>query len=182
MAIKVTFLIRRDTAANWTSVNPVLKLGEPGIETDTRRIKYGDGSTAWTSLDYASVPMPAGGTIGQVLQKFSNNDFEFTWSSLTAGIVSFTPTGDITSSNVQGAIAELEANKIGGSGGTTDKTLARWYGTAGFQIQDSGIIVGDDDSLSGVSSISIGNGASGSFTTMDGKTVVVTDGVITSIT
>jgi hypothetical protein len=46
--------IRRDTAANWTRVNPVLSDGEPGLETDTNKVKYGDGTTAWASLDYAS--------------------------------------------------------------------------------------------------------------------------------
>ena len=45
--------LRRDTAANWTSTNPVLAAGEPGYETDTRKIKYGDGTTAWASLGYA---------------------------------------------------------------------------------------------------------------------------------
>jgi len=49
----VKFRIRRDTAANWTAINPVLALGEPGLETDTRRVKYGDGTNAWASLDYA---------------------------------------------------------------------------------------------------------------------------------
>lgn len=59
--ISAIFRIRRDTAANWTSANPVLKLGEPGLETDTRRVKYGDGSTAWTSLGYG-VGDPRAGT------------------------------------------------------------------------------------------------------------------------
>lgn len=43
---------RRDTAANWTAADPVLQLGEVGWETDTRKAKIGDGSTAWTALDY----------------------------------------------------------------------------------------------------------------------------------
>lgn len=45
--------IRRDTAANWTSADPTLAQGELGYETDTSKLKIGDGSTAWTSLDYA---------------------------------------------------------------------------------------------------------------------------------
>jgi len=45
---------RRDTAANWTSSNPTLQNGELGYETDTRRLKAGDGSTAWTSLGYVT--------------------------------------------------------------------------------------------------------------------------------
>ena len=44
--------LRRDTAANWTSANPTLSQGEQGYETDTGKMKIGDGSTAWTSLDY----------------------------------------------------------------------------------------------------------------------------------
>jgi len=44
---------RRDTAANWTSNNPTLATGEIGFETDTKKFKIGDGSTAWTSLAYA---------------------------------------------------------------------------------------------------------------------------------
>lgn len=44
--------IRRDTASNWSSANPTLAQGELGIETDTRNVKVGDGSTAWSSLAY----------------------------------------------------------------------------------------------------------------------------------
>ena len=47
--------LRRDTAANWTSSNPVLGQGEPGLEEDTGRLKFGDGVTAWRALHYAAV-------------------------------------------------------------------------------------------------------------------------------
>lgn len=53
--MSVQIQTRRDTAANWTSTNPVLALGEAGLETDTGKIKYGDGSTAWSSLAYGLV-------------------------------------------------------------------------------------------------------------------------------
>ena len=49
---------KRDTAANFTSVDPVLKAGQLGIETDglatTPRFKIGDGITAWSALPYAN--------------------------------------------------------------------------------------------------------------------------------
>jgi hypothetical protein len=45
--------MRRGTAAQWTSLNPVLSSGEPGFETDTKKFKVGDGSTAWSGLRYA---------------------------------------------------------------------------------------------------------------------------------
>ena len=44
--------LRRDTASNWTSVDPTLAVGELGYETDTGKMKLGDGSTSWTSLGY----------------------------------------------------------------------------------------------------------------------------------
>ena len=47
--------LRRDTAANWTSVNPTLASGEFGLETDTDLFKVGNGSTAWASLGYGGI-------------------------------------------------------------------------------------------------------------------------------
>jgi hypothetical protein len=47
--------VRRGTASQWTSTNPTLAAGEIGLETDTNKIKFGTGSTAWTSLGYLSV-------------------------------------------------------------------------------------------------------------------------------
>ena len=52
--------LRRDTAANWTSANPILASGEFGLETDTDQFKVGDGTTAWTSLGYGGIQGPQG--------------------------------------------------------------------------------------------------------------------------
>lgn len=45
-------IMRRDTKANWATANPVLADGELGFETDTRRIKCGNGESNWNSLEY----------------------------------------------------------------------------------------------------------------------------------
>jgi hypothetical protein len=50
MATKIQ--LRRDTSANWTSINPTLFSGEIGFETNTGKFKIGNGSTVWSSLDY----------------------------------------------------------------------------------------------------------------------------------
>lgn len=47
--------IRRDTAANWTSSNPVLADGEIGWERDTNQFKVGNGTTDWNSLSYGGI-------------------------------------------------------------------------------------------------------------------------------
>jgi len=48
--------IRRDTRSNWTSTNPILASGEPGLETTTNRTKIGDGTTSWNNLSYQTLP------------------------------------------------------------------------------------------------------------------------------
>jgi hypothetical protein len=45
-------LLRRDTSANWTSTNPILANGEQGYETNTGKMKIGDGVRNWSSLPY----------------------------------------------------------------------------------------------------------------------------------
>jgi hypothetical protein len=52
MAVQIQ--TRNGTAAQWTSANPTLMVGEIGAETDTGRFKIGNGSTAWNSLGYAA--------------------------------------------------------------------------------------------------------------------------------
>lgn len=61
-----TIKLRRGTAAQWTSANPTLASGEPGVETDTGKFKIGDGSTAWASLAYQNTQGPQGfqGAVG----------------------------------------------------------------------------------------------------------------------
>ena len=61
--------VRRGTAAQWISANPILATGEPGLETDTGKGKYGDGTKHWSTLGYswsllANGPQgPAGGSL-----------------------------------------------------------------------------------------------------------------------
>jgi hypothetical protein len=64
-----TIKLKRGTAANWTTTDPTLAAGELGLETDTLKLKAGDGTTAWSSLDYVSADLPLiteidGGVVG----------------------------------------------------------------------------------------------------------------------
>lgn len=43
-----------NTAANWTSLNPILLKGEIAFESDSSRFKIGDGITAWNNLPYSA--------------------------------------------------------------------------------------------------------------------------------
>ena len=58
-----TIKFRRDTSANWTSVNPIPAQGEPCYETDTGKLKIGNGSDNYVALPYVS---DGGGSSGDL--------------------------------------------------------------------------------------------------------------------
>ena len=76
MAVVTQIQVRRGTASQWTSTNPTLAAGEWGFESDTGKVKIGNGSTAWNSLGYtgagdiegvtAGTGLSGGGTSGTV--------------------------------------------------------------------------------------------------------------------
>lgn len=50
MAVQIQ--LRRGSAANWSSTNPILAQGELGYELDTGKFKIGNGVNAWNTLGY----------------------------------------------------------------------------------------------------------------------------------
>ena len=96
-----TIKFRRDTSANWTSVNPIPAQGEPCYETDTGKLKIGNGSDNYVALPYVS---DGGGSSG---------DLPVATATTLGGI----KVGNNLSITEDGT---LSAN--GGSAGTTDYT------------------------------------------------------------
>lgn len=47
-----TIIIRHDTSTKWMVNDPVLYLGEYGVEDDTHKVKRGDGESKWSELPY----------------------------------------------------------------------------------------------------------------------------------
>lgn len=68
-SLTTRIVTRNGLAVNWSTKNPVLLKGEMGIESDTRKIKIGDGVTAWNDLLYANV------TEAEMSDAISNIDF-----------------------------------------------------------------------------------------------------------
>jgi hypothetical protein len=50
----VRIQVRRGTASQWSTTNPVLAAGEMGVETDTNKFKFGNGTATWSALSYAN--------------------------------------------------------------------------------------------------------------------------------
>lgn len=102
MAVVTQIQVRRGTAANWTSTNPTLAAGEFGFETDTNKLKCGNGSSAWTALSYLATG--ATGTVTSVVAS----------TGLTGGTI--TSTGTI-------AIDTSVVTTLTGTQTLTNKTL-----------------------------------------------------------
>lgn len=93
MATKIQ--LRRDTSSSWTSANPVLSQGEPGIETNTGKMKLGTGSAAWNCLPYlvtcggsgcaVVVPSPVQSVLGTTAVVITNASCQTT-SACTASV------------------------------------------------------------------------------------------------
>lgn len=116
MAVQIQ--IRRGTAALWTSINPVLAQGEQGFETDTKKIKVGDGTTEWNSLAYAtwaslSDKDASGGYAGLTLFKINFKNVANTFTSWFTN--SNTAARTYTFQDRDGTIADLGANTFAGN-------------------------------------------------------------------
>jgi nanoRNase/pAp phosphatase (c-di-AMP/oligoRNAs hydrolase) len=84
MAVNTQLQVRRGTASQWTSTNPTLAAGEFGFETDTGKFKIGNGSTAWTSLSYATMSASTADTLtNKTISGSSNTLSNIGNSSLT---------------------------------------------------------------------------------------------------
>ena len=61
----------RGTKEEWNNENPILRLNEIGIESDTRQFKIGDGKTPWVGLQYY-YPKKISSTDGSTVSLSSN--------------------------------------------------------------------------------------------------------------
>jgi len=61
--------LKRGTSSQWFTKNPILKNGELGVETDTKKIKLGNGTSQWNSLNYINtVPEDLGNTLDSYIE------------------------------------------------------------------------------------------------------------------
>lgn len=103
--VNTKILLRNDLAANWTENNPVLGKGEIGIEIDSKKFKFGDGTTAWNSLPYgagADIPLASANNNGLM----SSSDF-----SKLAGIESSAEVNIIETVKVNGSALTPDADR-----------------------------------------------------------------------
>lgn len=86
---------KRDASSNWSANNPILLDGEIGVESDTYKIKIGDGTTAWNSLpyscssgDYSEIPVATKDVLGGIKLWVSGNTLYISTSKYVNEVVS----------------------------------------------------------------------------------------------
>lgn len=131
--VSVRLQLRADTAANWTSANPTLLANELGRETDTGKIKIGDGSTAWSSLAYQA------------------------WATLPIAVASG-GTGQTSYTNGQLLIGNTTGNTLTKATLTAGSGIAITNGTGSISLAASGI---DDSNISATAEIAVSKLADG---------------------
>lgn len=124
MAVRIQ--LRRDTAANWSSTNPLLYPGEFGIETDTLKIKMGPlvtaptVGTAWNSVtQYVNLVPDGNSTIGDYVLVSDINSPD--------GVAGLDPSGNLlvpgSYIKLEGATADAYETILQVTDPTADRTI-----------------------------------------------------------
>lgn len=109
MAVRIQ--LRRDTAAQWALINPILAEGEIGLELDTDQFKIGDGLTAWADLPYGGIQGPPGKVIVEFNMTCDTSVAAGDWVYVDNGVVYRASASNANTSNVLGMVQY----KIGGT-------------------------------------------------------------------
>jgi len=174
MSTRIRF--RRDTAANWTSNNPILTTGELGYETNTGKFKIGNNTNAWTALPYSITAELSEGNLNDLkdvtITSAADGDF-LRWNG-TAWINDAVNLGtDTTGSYVTSLVAGTGVSVSNNSGESATPTIAigQSVGTAATVTFATVTTTGD---------VTVGGNltVSGTTTSINTETLTVNDNII----
>lgn len=131
MAVVTQIQVRRGTASQWTSTNPVLAAGELGFESDTNKLKIGNGSSAWSSLSYIAT-----GSTGTVTSVAAG-------TGLSGGTITSTGTLSIDTS----VTADLTTTQTLTNKTLTTPTITQGQSTPSFTTNAYTLVAGDAGKL-----------------------------------
>lgn len=111
--------LRRGTASEWMAANPILAAGETGFETDTKKAKVGDGSTAWNSLGYTFVSQAdlSSSINGHVAQSDPHSQYETKTAAQAALDLKYDASNPSGYVNTAGASAAAPVQSVAGKTG-----------------------------------------------------------------
>lgn len=93
---EIRIQLRRGTATEWSNVNPVLAVGEPGFDTSNGILKIGDGAANWNTLSGVS-----GSTQNPTANTLSDSGTQNNWlPSVEADTLRMTPSSQLVITGV----------------------------------------------------------------------------------
>jgi hypothetical protein len=158
MTTQVRFELRRDTAANWSTNDPVLLQGEPGFDLTNNQLRIGNGVTGWNYLDQLDVKTNEAISIGR-------------GDRATQGIGSISigtsvglqsqDDGCVAIGRYAGENQDVGAIAIGSNSGSTQGIDGVAIGTgAGFVQKDGSVAIGSSAGTNqGIQSVALGQNA-----------------------
>lgn len=142
--------------------------------------------------------VPSGTVVGtsdtQTLTNKTISGASNTITNVSASNVVVTPSGNLSSTNAQSALVELQgdidtinSNAVVGPASSTDNALPRFDGTTGKLTQNSGVIVDDSNNVTGMNNLTVNGNTilqgnltvNGTTTTVNTQTLDVADKNIT---
>jgi hypothetical protein len=153
----------QDTAKVTPTSTYVRNMRAPRIRPGAHNAPGAGGGSGYTAVTYLNNPTIAGANVtanvtvssgvtidGVDLSALSTTvdaHIADTVDAHDASAISNTPAGNIASTDVQGAINELDSEKMAAAASSTDNAVARFDGTTGAVIQSSGVTIDDTDKL-----------------------------------
>ena len=144
--------LRRDTATNWASANPILASGEPAFETDTGKFKIGDGVTAYNSLPYKDDGGGSGTTdYTDLTNKPQINSIELTGNktSTDLGLASASEVEELDNKlNQLAGVVETKEDNITALSPLTLEQKTSSTGSVGFTVSEANTLTPSSDVIS----------------------------------
>ena len=139
--------LRRGTATQWTTADPILEAGEVGWESDTNKFKIGDGINNWDDLTYFLDSTDTGFNAGDYILATSKNAVSGV-AALDANINVVTTTGVV----FEGATANEFETTLAVTDPTADRTITLPDATGTVQLRVEDVSDTEIGYLNGVTS------------------------------
>ena len=157
MSVELTTLVLQPhgTAAEWAAANPILPVGVIGIESDTRQVKFGDGTTQWNALAYLHVA--AEGVIETLDNLADGTSYKRVQAAKAAAINAGTYSeDDIADGTTYKRIQAAKADKING-GTYSEDDIADGTSYKRVSASEKTTVTALDTEVSGASALSAWN-------------------------